>query len=48
MLGVLAQGVAQIGGANWEAPSFIEMVYPGVEDRRTAAEITRDVLAGLG
>lgn len=47
MLGLLAQGVAQMNGANWTAPSFIEMVYPQVKDTRTAEDIKNHVLSLL-
>lgn len=47
MLGTLAQTVAQIGGASWTAPSFIEMVYPDVKDTRSSKEIKDDLLSRL-
>lgn len=47
MLGVIAQAVANIGGSDWTAPSFIEMMYPGTQDKRTAREITNDLMSRL-
>ena len=49
MLGVLTQAFAKAHGAdNWQAPSFLEMVYPDeLKDQRTAQDIKNDILSRL-